>query len=131
VDLFTQDTDWWVLILRWLPELGPDTGIVTGTKETRRRIGLKPIHDILGPERAAALPGLHSITGCDTTGPISGIGKKKAMKAFMKAPSHIVQALSELSTGDQPARHIIENCEEFYCLLLSSKEVTGSNAATL
>jgi hypothetical protein len=32
VDFFTQDTDWWVLILRRLPQLGQNTGIVTGSR---------------------------------------------------------------------------------------------------
>lgn len=75
VDFFTQDTDWWVLLLCRHSQLGPNTAIVNGSKETRKRILLKPIYDALGPSRAAALPGMHSITGTDTTGPISGVGK--------------------------------------------------------
>jgi 5'-3' exonuclease len=92
---------------------------------------LQPIYDTLGPERAEALPGLHCATGCDTTGSISSIGEKKAMKAFMKAPSHVIQALSELGINDQPSTHVIKNCEQFYCTLLSSKQMSSCDAATL
>ena len=68
VDFFTQDTDVFILTLKRLPQLGNDTGIVTGTVETRRRVALLPIHKELGPERSAGLPGFHSLTGCDITG---------------------------------------------------------------
>ena len=33
LDLFTQDTDWLTLILRRLPQLGKNAGIVTGTSD--------------------------------------------------------------------------------------------------
>jgi hypothetical protein len=71
------------------------------------------------------------VTGCDTTGQISGIGKKTGLKTFMKAPSHIIEALSQVGFGDKPSREVIKGCEEFYCMLLSSKEVSASDAATL
>ena len=37
IEFFTQDTVWWLIILRRLPQLGIHTGIVTGTRSTRRR----------------------------------------------------------------------------------------------
>ena len=131
VDFFTQDTDWWVLILRRFPMLNPDTGIVTGTKDSRRRIAMKPIFDALGPEHANALPGLHSITGCDTAGSISGIGKVTALKAFRQAPVEVITALTDIGKDDRPSDTILERCEEFYCQMLSSKAVSASNAGTL
>jgi hypothetical protein len=131
VDFFTKDTDCWVLILRRLPLLGPNTRIITGTGVNHRQIVLKPIYDQLGTERAEALPGFHAVTGCDTTGQISGVGKKGALKVFMKAPPQIIDALGQLGIGDVPSTEVIERCEEFYCMLLGTKEVSGSDAATL
>jgi len=54
------------------------------------------VFEALGPQRADALPGLHSITRSDTTGQICGVGKTKVLNAFMKAQQEIIQALSEL-----------------------------------
>jgi hypothetical protein len=102
VDFFTQDTDWYVLLLRRLPELGMDTGIVTGTAGNRRRVALEPIYKQLGPEKAAGLPGFHAITGCDITGHINGVGKTTAFKTYMKAQPSVISALTEL--GKQPVR---------------------------
>ena len=74
VYFYTQDTNWWVLILRRLPVLGLLSAIVTGTSINRRTVVLQPIYEKLGPEICYALPGFHSITGADITGRIHGVG---------------------------------------------------------
>ena len=69
VDIFTEDADWWVLLLRrlQLPEVGIDTHIITGTSDNRRTIGSKPIYE-LGTSRAImVLPGFHALTGSRST----------------------------------------------------------------
>ena len=77
LDFFSQDTDWMVLILKRMENLGPNTCFIAGNAEKRRKIVLQPIYEYLGPKRALAIPVFHSITGSDTTGRIKGIGKKK------------------------------------------------------
>ena len=57
VDLFTQDTDLFVLILKRLIELGNNTGIIKGTSENRRRVALLPKYEQLGLAQAAELSG--------------------------------------------------------------------------
>ena len=74
VYFYTQDTHWWVLILRRLPVLGSLSAIVTGTSINRRTVVLQPIYEKLGPEICYALPGFHSITGADITGRIHIVG---------------------------------------------------------
>ena len=96
VDFFTQDTDWFVLILRRLPQVGKNTGIVRGTSDTRRRVALQPIYNHLGPKRAAGLPGFHAIAGCDITGHINCVGKRTAFKTYMQSPPQVVNALAKL-----------------------------------
>ena len=120
-----------VLTLKRLPQLGNDTGIVTGTVETRRRVALLPIHKELGPERSAGLPGFHSLTGCDITGHITGVGKKTAFKAFRKSPPHVVQALSKLGEEDVPPSEVIARCEEFLCSVMGTKKVSAKTASDL
>ena len=96
VHFLTQDTDVVVLALRRYTLLGPGTAAITGTGEKRRKIDLKPIYESLGPLKAAALPGFHCITGCDTCGQIRGKGKKSAFKVFCKSSICIFNALANL-----------------------------------
>ena len=49
----------------------------TGVKDKLRYI------PVLGRGVCDALPALHALTGCDSTSSLSGIGKKKAMKALL------------------------------------------------
>ena len=131
VDFYTKDTDCWVLILRRLPLLGPNTSIISRSCGNNRAVSLQPIYDWLGPHRSMALPGVHAITGCDTTGQISGVGKKSALKVLMKAPAHIIDALGQIGIGDDPSPETIQCCEEFCCMLLSTKQVSAKEAADL
>ena len=109
---FTQDTDWWVLILRRLPELGPHSAIVTGTGINRRTVVLQPIYDKLGPEICSALPGFHSITGADGTGRIHGVGKKTAFKVLLKCPLSVLTALTQIGSDSIPPPEVISGCEQ-------------------
>ena len=74
-----------MLALGRVPDLKPNSVIIMGTGDRRRQIKLKPIYVALGAERAAALPGFHSLTGSDTTGHIRGKGSHRASTVFMKA----------------------------------------------
>ena len=85
--IYSCDTDVLVLALRRVPDLKPNSVIIMGTGDRRRQIKLKPIHVALGAERAAALPGFHSVTGSNTTGHIKGKGKSSCFKVFMKVES--------------------------------------------
>jgi len=82
VHIMTQDTDVLVLALQRLTVLGPQTTMLMGTGDKRRKVSLKPIYDRLGTSKAAALPGFHCITGCDTCGHIRGIGKKNCLQGL-------------------------------------------------
>ena len=54
VDFYTQNTDWFVLILRKFNDMGNQPEILTGTKDTRRKVDLTPIYQALGQDRAEA-----------------------------------------------------------------------------
>ena len=125
VDFYTKDTDCWVLILRRLPLLGPNTRIITGTSGKQKQTLLQPMYDKLGPERALPLPGFHAVTGSDTMGQISDVGKKTAFKMFLQAHPEIISALSHVGSGEVPSEEVIERCEQSYCMLLSSKAVSA------
>ena len=65
-------------------------------------IYLQPEFDEVGGQRAAALPGLHSVTGINTAGSISGTGKKKALIAIMKVPLLVIEAQISFGCEDMP-----------------------------
>lgn len=71
--IYSSDTDVLVLELRGFPELTRES-LVTATG-VKRRIHLEHIYSVLGPEKVAALPGLHALTRTHITGHIQGKGK--------------------------------------------------------
>ena len=89
---------------------------------------LKPIFESLGPLKAAALPGFHCITGCDTCGQIHGKGKKSAFKIFCKSSTSILNALANLGKEERPSAEVIDGCEKFLCQLVSTKKCQGETA---
>ena len=127
----TQDTDVMVLALRRLPLLGPKTMMILGTGEHRRKISLKPIYDKLCPEKVAALPAFHCLTGCDTCGHIQGKGKKSAFKVFSEMSSDVCATLSQLGKQEVPSADVISGCEQFLCMLMSSKASSAKSAGEL
>ena len=72
LDVYSPDTDDFILLIRRYPQLPKETSFVTGRGRQQRRIQIKKIYDELGPARAAALPGLHAFTGADITGSFAG-----------------------------------------------------------
>ena len=88
---------------------------MTGNK--RRIIPLQPIHESLGPRKAAALPGLHAFSGADNTGSFAGKGKLAFWKAFWDAKddSSEISALASLGTTTMPSDDTCAGIEEFLC----------------
>ncbi len=117
--IYTHDTDVLVLALRRTP-LIPQTILIMGTGERRRKVQLKRIYDALGPEKAAALPGFHALSGADTTGHIYGKGKLTCFKIFTKTSDDVTHALAELGVGASPSAAVFSGCEKFMCQLYNS-----------
>ena len=115
--IYSSDTDVLVLALRRVPDLSTESIIIMGSGDRRRNIKLKPIYMAIGPERAAALPGFHALTACDTTGHIQGKGKPTCFKSFMKASDDVIHALAGLGVGVYPSPEVLAGCEKFVCQL--------------
>ena len=131
VHIMTQDTDVLVLAIRRLQILGPKLCLIMGTGESRRQVLVKPIYDQLGVSKAAALPGFHCLTGCDTCGHIRGKSKKAAFVVFSTSPAEVITALAHLGTGDIPSASVVSGCEEFLCRLFSTKKEVETTSAKL
>jgi hypothetical protein len=126
VHIYASDTDVLVLALRQVPKLGLHPILIVGTGEQRRQVKLKPIYDALGPEKAAALPGFHSLTGSDTTGHIHGKGKLSCFKAFLKASEDVTSALTGLGIGPMPSNTVLSGCLKFLCQLFNANLTTAN-----
>ena len=90
---------------------------VTGTGQRRRVIKLKPIAWMFGRAKKAALPALHVLSGCDTTGSFAGKGKRTWWKAFQVADKEIITACANLGTSENLAPDTIAALEKFICQL--------------
>lgn len=115
IAIHLPDTDVFILALRRYPVRCSNTSFVTGTGQRRCVIPLQPIYEKLGPLRAAALPGLHALSGADNTGSFAGKGKLAFWKAFQNASDAIVCALTSLGTTALPTDDTIRAIEEFIC----------------
>jgi hypothetical protein len=114
IRIFSPDTDVLVLAIRRVPMLPENTAFVTmGT--IKREIFLQPIFDSLGPKRAAALPGLHALSGADVTGSFSGKAKTSFWKKFIEAEDCTLIALSSLGVTDNISESTLLEIEKFVC----------------
>ena len=80
-------------------------------------IEMKPIAQTIGPEKIAALPAFHALSGAHNTGSFSGKGKLICWKVFAEAHPSIISALAELGQAAHPNEEIVAAIENFVCLL--------------
>ena len=120
VHILSPDTDMFILALQHFPSIGREACVYLGTGQKQHLVPLKPIYDIIGSDMAAALPGFHSFTGCDTTGRFAGKGKLTCWNTIQKAGPRVVEAFSLLGTTDMPPDRVLQCLEEYVCKLYSS-----------
>ena len=94
-----------------------NTSFVTGRGTSHRSMKLQPIAKALSPEKTAALPAFHAITGADNAGSLSGKGKVSCWKAFLEADDSVLNALAKLGREEQPGTDIKVGIERFVCQL--------------
>jgi len=114
IRIFSSDTDVLVLAVRRASVLADDTNIVTLGRNVRR-INVAKIYEKLGSIRAAALPGLHAISGADVTGSFNGKAKTSFWKAFMVAPVNVLRALTALGKTEHIDDDTFNGLEQFIC----------------
>lgn len=113
--IFSPDTDVMVLAIRRFPLLPSDSGLFLGLGLNRHYVSLQPIYEALGPLKAAALPGLHALSGADITGAFLGKGKLTWWKAFNSASQDVLQALTELGTSENVSPPTMHELEKLVC----------------
>eukprot|EP00794_Sanderia_malayensis_P016393 gene16393-18031_t len=87
----------------------------TGAKDRTRYIPVHAISQELGENMSRALLAFaHSITGCDSTSALAGIGKKKGWQLLSKSEQH-QESLSLLGSQPNLSDPIAAKCEDFIC----------------
>ena len=115
IDICSPDTDVFILAIHRYPDLCKNTNFVTGIGKNHRTIQLSQVYDALGHSKAAALPGLHALSGSDNTGSFAGKAKQSFWKAFESAGPNIVTALGCLGTNTGLSAGNCAAIEEFIC----------------
>lgn len=94
INIYSPDTDVFILSLRRYPQLCSDVHFVIGIGQRHQVINLKPIVQSLGSTKVAALPGLHALSGADITVSFAGKGKATWRKVFREADEETITALA-------------------------------------
>lgn len=122
IEIFSPNTDVFVLSIRRFPELCENSSFVTGRghRNRNRKILLSLIVRALRPARTAALPAFHAWSGADIIGSFAGKGKPACWKAFLEADKDSVDALADLGTTAQPTE-----VEKLVCQLYQPKTLVS------
>ena len=111
LDVYSPDTDVFILLIRRYPQLPKETSFVTGRGTQQRRKRIKKIYDELGPAKAAALPGFHAFTELtlqDLWRESYSVGKK-----FNQVDEDVIQAFTDLGSSEEISENICIAIEKF------------------
>ena len=93
--------------------------LLLGRGKDVREINVKDAYETIGSNRAAALLGFHSFTGCDFTAKFNGKSKKSAWKVFFNSDCETLYALRGLADTTIKIDEIVTGLETFvlnlYC----------------
>ena len=90
---------------------------VTRKGRNRREIKLRPIVQVLGQARTAALPAFHVLSEADNTGCFSGHAKTLSWKAFVNDNGDAVREMAKLGTTPTLTDRTMKAIEKFVCEL--------------
>ena len=98
----------------------------TGTRDKTRYIPVHAISLSIGRSLCKALPGLHALTGCDSTSAFYGIGKKKAWNV-VETSNDFQTAIGKLGQTVTFSRALEKMCKKIVCRFYTSAPQSGTN----
>ena len=120
LDVFSPDTDVFLLLVHWYPSFCKITRCLTGKGTSERIIDIKVMFNAIGVDKPKAFMGFHVFTGSDTTGRFAGKSKDNCYKTFNSANANVLHAVANLGTKEGlPSLEITEPLEEFVCRIYS------------
>ena len=102
INIYSPETDVFILSLRRYPQLCSDVHFVIGIGQRHQVINLKPIVQALSSTKVAALPGLHALSGAVITVSFACKGKAAWQKVFREADEETITALANRGKRVQP-----------------------------
>lgn len=112
--IFSPDTDVFLLSINFYESLPNVTMFWTGRGDNLRCIDIGKCYESLGSQRASAMLGFHTFTGCDQTGKFNGKSKIACWKVFTRSDDDILRALSALGEDEgPPTQETLESLERF------------------
>jgi len=89
----------------------------------RRMLKVREFYESLGKDLAEALPALHALSGCDTTGKVESIGKATWFKCLLNADEQIIQTLKDFGYHKEPTNVALDSLERLLCRCYNLKEI--------
>ena len=111
-----DDTGVFIICLSLSSSIHSNIYVRRGTKSRVRLVDITKLSEALGSEVCAALPGLHSWTGCDTVSALANQGKMKALNIVQQNPKYR-GAFSSLGDAWTLAPDVFKHIQEFTCQL--------------
>ena len=114
----SPDTDVAVLAAAHCAQINGTVLFLTGTKQRRRYVNISKVSAALGQNVCHALPGFHSLTGCDSVSAFVGKGKAQGLQ-LLKSNEAIQKHLQMLGREFCPSDFdsLARSCEEVVCAL--------------
>ena len=96
IDIFSPDTDVFILAIHHYKNLCANTNFITGKGANLRSLSIGKIYNNIGDLKAEALLGFHALSGADNTGCFSGKGKPSWWKVFDQSNDDVLNAFVNL-----------------------------------
>lgn len=129
LDIFSVDTDVFVLLTGNYPLLPPMTSLVRNHME---RISIFDSYNKLGNEKAKALVGWYAFKGTDNTGAFAGKGVTSHFKAFMACDTLMLDAFAAFGKSNDVPEWVVNEMERYICILYKpSGRVTSESVKDL
>ena len=127
IRIITVDSDIAILALYYQQQLSVKFFLEYGTGQKTQIFDISSYQPIF-KNLPASLPGLHALSGCDSTSAFNGIGKIKCLKV-LESDERFIDAVSLLGEEFLLSATIIEILEEYVCELYGVRKVTDMNKA--
>jgi len=118
--IVSPDTDVFLLLIHYYPQLCVSTTFRTGTGNNLRDINIRDMYEAVGPHHADAILGFHVFSGCDQTGRFYGKSKSECFRIFLKYNQEELLPFASLGcvssvTADEILANVTKFVLDLYC----------------
>ena len=114
ITIKSSDTDVEVLACYFQTYIDAEIFVLSGTAKKSRVIDISSISRTLGHDICRALPGLHSLSGCDSVSAFSGKGKSKFFDVLIRN-QNFTETLISIGNSFEISEELFRKVESFVC----------------